>query len=105
MNHLSAALAFGFGLLGNGALHLLRNIHLFHFNFADFDAPRLGVLIQNNLQLGVDFVALREDFIEFELADNAAQGGLGKLRSRVLIILHLRKRQVGVDDAEISRPR
>jgi len=52
--------------------------------------PRLGFGVQNDLQLGVDFVALGENFVEFELADHAADGGLGELGGSVLIILHLR---------------
>ena len=34
VNNLGAALAFGFRLAGDGALHLLGNIHLLHFDFA-----------------------------------------------------------------------
>ena len=75
---------------------------MLHFHLADLDAPGLGFGVENELQLGVDFVALREDFVEFKLTDHAADGGLRKLRSRVLIVLHLREREIGVDDAEIA---
>src|SRR5208337_2438719 len=102
VNDLGAALTFGFGLFGNGTLHRLGNVHLFHFDLADLDAPGLGVLVQDDLQFGVDFVALRKNFVELELADDAAKGGLGQLRSSVLIILHLRHGQVGVDHTEIA---
>jgi len=50
VNDLCAALAFGFRLLGDGALHLFGDVHLLHFDFADLNAPRLGVLIKNDLQ-------------------------------------------------------
>src|SRR5260370_21536295 len=102
MDDLGASLAFGFGLLGDGALHLFRNVHLLDFNLADFDAPGFGILVENDLQFRIQFVALREDFIQFELPDDAAQRGLGQLRSGVLIILHLRHGQVGVDYPEIA---
>ena len=102
VNDFGAALAFGFGLLGDGALHLFGNVDLFHFHLGDLDAPGLGVLIEDDLQLGVYFVALRENFVELELADDAADRGLRELRCRVLIVLHLRHREIGVNDAEVA---
>ncbi len=102
VNHFGAALTLGFRLACDGALHLLGYVHLFDFHFADLDAPGLGVLIENDLQLGVYAVALRENFVQFKLTDDAADGGLRQLGNRVLIILHLRQRHVGIDDAEIT---
>src|ERR1700687_450893 len=102
VDNFCAALAFGFGLAGDGALHLLGDVDLLHFHFADFNAPRLGFRVENDLQLGVDFVALGEDFVELELADDAADGGLRELGGSVLVVLHLREREIGVDDAEIT---
>src|SRR5260221_447845 len=102
VNNFCAPLAFGFSLTGDGALHLLGDVDLFHFNFADLDAPGLGFRIENDLQLGVDFVALGENFVELELADDAADGGLRELRGCVLVVLHLGQSEIGVDDAEIT---
>src|SRR6266852_305548 len=102
VNNLGAAFAFGFRLAGDRALHLLGDVDLFDFDFTDLDAPRLGFRVENDLEFGINFVALGEDFVQFELADHAADGGLRELRGSVLIILHLGERQIGVDDAEIA---
>src|SRR6266849_6131285 len=102
VNDLGAAFTFGFGLLGDGALHLLGNIDLLHFDFGDFDAPRLGVLVENDLKFGIHLIALRENFIELELPHDAAQRSLRELRRRVLIVLHLRHREVCVHNAEVT---
>src|SRR5438270_698069 len=102
VNDFRAALALGFRLPGDGALHLFGNVDLLDFYFGDFDAPGFGVLVQDYLELGVHFFALGEDFVQFKLADDAAQRGLRELRGGVLIVLHLRERRVGVDDAEIT---
>src|SRR5208282_4299964 len=102
MNNLGAAFAFGFGLAGDGTLHLLGDVDLLHFDFADFDAPGFGVGVEDDLELGVYFVALREDFVQLELADDAADGGLRELRDGVSVVLHLRESHVGVDYAEIT---
>ena len=96
------ALAFGFGLTRDGALHLLGNIHLLDFNLRDFNTPGLGILVKDHLQLAVNFFAFGENLVELELADYAAQSGLRFLRSGVKIVLHLRKSEVGVDHAEIA---
>ena len=53
MNNFCAALAFGFRLLGDGALHLFGDVDLLYFDFADFDAPRFGFGVEDNLKLGI----------------------------------------------------
>src|SRR5260370_191319 len=102
VNNLRPALALGFGLLRDGALHLLGDVHLFDLDFGNLDAPGFRVRVENDLELGVDLVALREYFIEFELSDDAADGGLRELRSCIGVILHLGERQVGVHHAEVA---
>src|SRR6266481_3670417 len=102
VNDFCTAFALGFGLLGDGALHLLGDVDLFHLDFGNLNAPRFGVGVEYDLKLGVDFIALRENFIEFELSDDAANGGLRELRRRVGVVLHLGKGQIGVDYAEVA---
>jgi len=50
------------------------------FDLADLDAPGLGVLARMICNLALTFVALRKDFVELELADDAAKSGLRQLR-------------------------
>ena len=102
VNDFCAALALGLGLFGDGALHLLGNVHLLHFHFGDFDAPGFRVGIEYDLKLGVDFVTLGENFIQFELPDDAAESGLRELRRRVLIILDLGEGQIRIHHAEVA---
>src|SRR5260370_27127940 len=102
VNDLCTAFAFRFRLLGDGALHLLGDVDLFHLDFGNLNAPRFGVGVEYDLKFGVDFIALRKNFIEFELSDDAANGGLRELRGRIRVVLHLRKRAVSVDHAEVA---
>ena len=80
---LGAALALRLGLPGDGALHILRDIYLLHLNLGYLDTPRLGILVKDLLQLGVNLFALRKDGVQFELSDQAAQRGLRQLRSSI----------------------
>ena len=105
VNHLGAALAFRLRLPADGALHLLRDIDLLDFHLRYLNTPGLGILVKDHLQLAVYLFALGEDLVELKLPDDAAQRGLRLLRSGVEIILHLRKREIRVHHAEISRPR
>src|SRR5258708_22754339 len=68
----------------------------------NLNAPRFRVCVEYELELGVDLIALREYFIKFELPDDAADGGLRQLRSRIGVVLHLRKRLIGVDHAKVA---
>ncbi len=61
VNNLSAALAFRFRLAGDGALHILRNIDLLDLNLRYLDTPRLGILVKDLLQFGVNLFALGEN--------------------------------------------
>src|SRR5580704_7698529 len=102
MNDLRTTLALGLRLLGDSALHILRNIDLFDLNLSYLDTPRLGILVKDLLQLGVNLFALRKDGVELELADEAAQGRLRKLRSSVEIILNLGEREIRIDHTKIA---
>jgi hypothetical protein len=54
------------------------------------------------LELGVNLFALRQDGVQLELADEAAERGLSELRGGVQVVLHLRKREIRVHHAEIT---
>src|SRR4029077_4680645 len=65
-------------------------------------APGFGVLVENDLQFSVHLVALRKNFVQIKLSDDAAQRGLRELRGGVLKISHLLQRQIGIHYAEVT---
>ena len=50
--------------------------HVLDLHRGDFDAPRIGLAVDDLLQGLIDLVAVREQFVQFGLAEDAAQGGL-----------------------------
>src|SRR5471032_1430610 len=100
-----APLALRFGLPGHRALHLRRQVELLHFHGSDLDAPGLGVLIEDLLQLLVDLLPLREQVVEVELAQSRTQGRLRELGGRVEEVLHLDDGPLGIDDPEVDHRR
>src|SRR5262245_28205209 len=102
VDHLGSALALGLGLLGHRALHVLGQVDLLHLDVRHLDAPGLGVLVDDALELLVDLVARREQVVELDLAEHAAQGRLGDLRGRVEIILHGDAGAHRVDHSEVD---
>ena len=50
----------GFRLPRDGALHFLRQVHVFHFYGGDLDAPGFRLLIDDPLELGVDLFSFRK---------------------------------------------
>jgi len=61
----------------------------------------VGLLVDDRLEALVDLVALRQQLVEVDLAQHAAQGRLGDLRGRDQVVLDLHDRLRGVDDAEV----
>ena len=76
---LDIQIASRLGLFRHGAEHGLRQVDLFHFHIGDLYAPRRGMRIQNALQPEIDFVAVREQFVEFLFTQDRAERGLSKL--------------------------
>src|ERR1043166_9256959 len=68
-----APLALGLGLLRHRALHLLRQVDVFDRHLRDLDAPGIGMLVDNRLQIRVDLFALRQNFVELGLAADAPE--------------------------------
>src|SRR4029077_8348491 len=102
VNNFRPAFTLGLRLLGDGALHILRNIDLFDLNLRYLDTPRLGILVKDLLQLGINLFALRQDGVQLELTDQATKSRLGQLRCGIQVILDLRERQVGIHNAEVA---
>ncbi len=59
------------------------------------------MLVQDFLQVAVDGLAVREDCVQFNLAQHGAQGGLGELAGGVEEVLHLDDGLHGLDHAEV----
>ena len=94
--------AFRLGLAGDRADHAVVEIDLLDLDGADLDAPRLGLLVEDLLQVGVQLVAFAEHLVERVLAEHRAQRGLRELAGGLQEILDADHRAVGIDDAEIE---
>ncbi len=102
VNDLGALLALGLGLPGHRALHVGRQIDVLHFDRRHLDAPRVGVLIENLLQLLVQPLALRQQIVELDLPEHAAQRRLRELRRRVDVVLDLDDRPPRIHHPEVE---
>ena len=70
--------------------------------FATFDAPGVGLLVENFLDVGVELVALGEHLVEVVLAQHRAQRGLRELAGRGDEVLDLDNRALGIQHPEID---
>src|SRR3989339_1079691 len=73
------SLTLGFCLLCHRPLHLDWQVNLLYFDCTDFDAPWLSVLINNFLELFIDSVPFRKQFIHVRLAQDTAESCLCNL--------------------------
>src|SRR5512139_3678534 len=89
MDDLRPALSFGFGLLGDGADHHFRKVHVLRLNQLDLDPPGIGMFVQYLLEMGVQFLPLGKEIVKFDLAEHAPQGCLGELGRGIKIVLDL----------------
>ncbi len=83
-DNLGAALAFGLGLFGHCALHVFGKDDVLDFDSGDLRAPRLGVRVDDVLDLLVDVRGLGQQLIEAEAPDHVAHRGLADLVDRVV---------------------
>src|SRR5258708_39581409 len=81
-DHLRATLAPGLRFLCHCALHIVGKYNVFNLDRRYLCAPRLGVPIDDVLDLQVDARGVREKLIEAESSDNIAHGGLADLLYR-----------------------
>ena len=89
MDDFGPAFALGLGLLGDGPDHVLRKIDMLHLDHLDLDAPRVGALVDDLLELGVELLPLRKEVVKTDLPEDAPERGLGELGSRVEVILDI----------------
>src|ERR1035437_6749817 len=100
VDDLGAALALSLGLLGHGAEHVLRHVDLLDLDGDDFDAEGRGVAVDDGLDALVELVAVGEDLVQFDLAEDGAKGGLGELRGLVDVVGDLDDGFDRIDDAQ-----
>src|SRR5579864_4420862 len=102
MDDLGALFAFSLGLFRHGTQHGFRQINLLYFDVRDFHAVGCGVLVQNALDAGIQFVTVRQQFVQFDFAQHRPQSGLGKLLRLPVIVLYLHHCLRGVDHAPVD---
>jgi hypothetical protein len=78
-NDFRAAQTLCLCLFCHGTLHLRRQVNVFYFHNGDLDSPGIRALVQNGLQLRVDFFPLRKDLVQFRFAHDTSESCLSKL--------------------------
>src|SRR2546426_5014544 len=102
VDDLGPPLALGLRLLRHRTLHVLRQVDLLDLHGRDLDAPGLGVLVDDPLELLGDLVARREEVVELDLAEHAPERRLRGRRAAVEIVLYGDHRPLRVHDAEVD---
>jgi hypothetical protein len=78
------------------------DLHVLDLDGRDLDAPGLGLLVDDLLEVLVEALALRQQLVELGAPEHRAQGGLRYLRGGWRERLDLRDRRGGVDDPEVA---
>ena len=102
VDDLRAPLALGLGLARHRVLHRRRDADVLDLDGGDLDAPRLGLLVDDLLQLLVELLALGQQRVQVGLAERGTQRGLRDLRRGLQEALDLDDGGVGIDDAEVD---
>ncbi len=97
-----AAFTLGFGLFRHGAFHVGREFNVLEADTFDVDTPFVGLCINDFADLGRDFVAFAQDFIEVEVAGDVAESGLGESTGCVTVIRGFEDGFLRVDDASVD---
>ncbi len=100
VDDLGAPLALRLGLAAHGTAHGFGQLDVLDLDQRDLDAPWVGEVVDDLLELLVDLVALDQQVVELDLAEDAAQGGLGDLRRADQVVLDGDDRSDGLDDVE-----
>src|ERR1035441_1399293 len=100
VDDLGAALALSLGLLGHGAEHVFRHVDLFDLDGDDFDAEGRRVAVNDGLDALVELVAVRENLVQFDFAEDGAESRLGELRGLVDVVGDLNDGLDWIDDAQ-----
>src|SRR6266850_2953688 len=102
IDHFGASQPLRLSLLGNRAHHGFMEIDILDLDGGDLDAPDVGLLIEDLLDIGIKSVPFGEHLVQFVLAEHRAQRGLRQLAGRGHVIADLDDRALGIDDAEVK---
>src|SRR3569833_3367074 len=101
MDYFRAAVPLRLRLTGNGAYHALVDIDMLELDVGDLDAPGIRLLVEDTLDVGIEFFAARQHIVEFVLPQHRTQGGLRELTGRRIEIFHLYDGALRVHNAVI----
>ena len=99
---LARRVTLGFGLLRDRAHHGFVDVDVLDLDVGDLDPPRVRLRVEDTLDIQVEFVALREHFVELVLAEHRAQRRLSELARRLVEVRHLNDRFFRLDHAEVD---
>jgi hypothetical protein len=68
VDHLRPPQSFRLRLLGDGTHHVLVEVDMLDFHIRYLDPPRIRLLVEDLLNVGVEPIPLREHLVEFVLA-------------------------------------
>ncbi len=68
----------------------------------DLDAPGIGLLVENFLDIAVELIAFRQHLIQLMLPQNRSQCGLRQLTGGLKVVFHMDHRPLGIDHAEVN---
>lgn len=97
-----AAFTLGFGLFRHGAFHVGGKFDILKTDTFNVDTPFVGLCINDFADLGGDFVAFAQDFIEVEVAGDVAEGSLGEGAGCVTVVRGFEDSFLGIDDASVD---
>ena len=95
-------LALRLSLPRHRPLHRLRDLHVLDLDGRHLYAPRLGLLVDDPLELVVQPLPLREQRVQLCAAEHRSQRRLGDLRGGEQEVLDLHDRVVRVDHPEVA---
>lgn len=97
-----AAFTFGFGLFGHNPFHVGGNFDILNFDGGNVNTPIGSFLIDDGFDFVGKFLALGQERIELNTADNIAKGGLGVLSNGVGKIFNFENSVFGLDDLKVN---
>src|SRR5690242_11108386 len=101
-DYLGAALTLGFGFLSHGSLHIVGQSYILDLHRRDLRAPRLGMLVDDILDLHIYLAGLRQELVEGESSHHIPHGGLADLIDGIIDVLDGYDRLLGIDDVIIG---
>src|SRR5206468_138317 len=88
-DHPRPAFPFRLRLLGDRPHHRVRERHIPQGDRGHLDPPRLGRVVEEDLDPLAQVLALREELVELDLAEDVPQSGLGEQIRRLDVVLDL----------------